>query len=122
MEASNLGEMAGGIRAGWPTEDSREHNYAFQELRIGTANVNSLFKPKNLKGGHISQKYNFNRSDISLSLKPEILSQITSKDIVFLTDTRLNKTDLSDLNKQVFSSHNIYSTSSGQKWGGHNLY
>ena len=80
------------------------------DLSIATLNVNSLFKAENIE--HTVFKRKTLRNEKKITLKREIISQqiLNGNNISILTDTRLNISDVRDLQEQLSVTHKVYST------------
>ena len=48
-------------------------NISTPNLTVGTLNVNSLFKLKNLSNAHLNTAFSFKRADKKLQINPKIL-------------------------------------------------
>ena len=88
------------------------------ELSIATLNVNSLFKAENIE--HTVFKRKTLRNEKKITLKREIISQqiLNGNNISILTDTRLNISDVRDLQEQLSVTHKVYSTANKYKRAG----
>ena len=107
-----------------PNNDtSQQSNYdpsqvSIPNISVGTINLNSLYKLKNINNVHMSSAFSFKRSKRKLEILPSIIGRLAKNDIVCLTDVRLNLHDAADLKRQLFQSHLVYSTKSDVKRAG----